>query len=223
MGKIKSNSKYTISLANKQVSFIDSTFYDIKVISDNHPIITINNTETNKFTEPIISGLIRDDYGFFNLEFFSIIKGENKDTLIQKEIEISSKIMNKEARICGICLGKLSIFNVYVPNGNPTEITEKYEFKLQWLDELSKMVELYISNYQDIIVAGDFNVLEHKNDVKDFENWNLSKDWSWENIKTTYDQLEFAVNNNDLKNTFEIELNKKSIKIPVRVDKFCFF
>ena len=81
--------------------------------------------------------------------------------------------MNKEARICGICLGKLSIFNVYVPNGNPTEITEKYEFKLQWLDELSKMVELYISNYQDIIVAGDFNVLEHKNDVKDFENWNL--------------------------------------------------
>ena len=52
-------------------------------------------------------------------------------------------------------------------------LPEKYEFKLQWLDELSKMVELYISNYQDIIVAGDFNVLEHKNDVKDFENWNL--------------------------------------------------
>ena len=35
------------------------------------------------------------------------------------------------------------------------------------------MVELYISNYQDIIVAGDFNVLEHRNDVKDIENWNL--------------------------------------------------
>ena len=34
---------------------------------------------------------------------------------------------------------------------------------------------------------------------------------------------EFVVNNNDLKNTFEIELNKKSIKIPVKVDKFCFF
>jgi len=34
---------------------------------------------------------------------------------------------------------------------------------------------------------------------------------------------EFVVNNNDLKNTFEIELNKKSIKIPVTVDKYCFF
>ena len=34
---------------------------------------------------------------------------------------------------------------------------------------------------------------------------------------------EFVVNNNDLMNTFEIELNRKSIKIPVKVDKFCFF
>ena len=34
---------------------------------------------------------------------------------------------------------------------------------------------------------------------------------------------EFVVNNNDLKNIFEIELNNKSIKIPVKVDKFCFF
>ena len=76
--------------------------------------------------------------------------------------------MNKEARICGISLNKLSIFNVYVPNGNRQKFVEKYEFKLQWLDELSKMVELYISNYQDIIVAGDFNVLEHKNDVQGF-------------------------------------------------------
>jgi len=119
---------------------------------------------------------------FENSEYNSIVTGQKgrhgvatlvKKKINFKKIEISSKIMNKEARICGICLGKLSIFNVYVPNGNPTEITEKYEFKLQWLDELSKMVELYISNYQDIIVAGDFNVLEHKNDVKDFENWNL--------------------------------------------------
>ena len=112
-----------------------------------------------------------------NSEYNAIVTGQKGRhgvaTLVNKKInfkkiEISSKIMNKEARICGISLGKLSIFNVYVPNGNPPEIIEKYEFKLQWLDELSKMVELYISNYQDIIVAGDFNVLEHKNDVKDF-------------------------------------------------------
>ena len=117
-----------------------------------------------------------------NSEYNAIVTGQKGRhgvaTLVNKKInftkiEINSKIMNKEARICGVSLGKLSIFNVYVPNGNPPEIIEKYEFKLQWLDELSKMVERYISNYQDIIVAGDFNVLENENDVKDFKNWNL--------------------------------------------------
>ena len=49
--------------------------------------------------------------------------------------------MNEEARICGISLNKLSIFNVYVPNGNPVELLKNIEFKLQWLEELSKMVK----------------------------------------------------------------------------------
>ncbi len=75
---------------------------------------------------------------FENSEYNSIVTGQKgrhgvatlvKKKINFKKIEISSKIMNKEARVCGISLGKLSIFNVYVPNGNPTEITEKYEFK----------------------------------------------------------------------------------------------
>ena len=68
---------------------------------------------------------------------------------------------------------KLSIINVYVPNGNPIENEEKYNFKLRWFDELSKIVESYTANYKDLVVAGDFNVLEHENDVKDFKNWRL--------------------------------------------------
>ena len=78
--------------------------------------------------------------------------------------------MNKEARICGVSLKNI-FFNVYVPNGNPVENIEKYNFKLKWLEELSKIIEKYLSNYKNIIVAGDFNVLDHENDVKDFKNW----------------------------------------------------
>ena len=65
------------------------------------------------------------------------------------------------------------MINVYVPNGNPIDDEEKYNFKLRWFDELSKFVESYIDNYKDLVVAGDFNVLEHENDVKDFKNWRL--------------------------------------------------
>ena len=50
---------------------------------------------------------------------------------------------------------------------------KKYNFKLRWFDELSKIVESYTANYKDLVVAGDFNVLEHENDVKDFKNWRL--------------------------------------------------
>ena len=98
--------------------------------------------------------------------------------LVKKDIDFSpiqfkSNIINEEARICGISLEKLSIINVYVPNGNPIENEEKYKFKLRWFDELSKIVKSYTANYKDLVVAGDFNVLEHENDVKDFKNWRL--------------------------------------------------
>ena len=60
--------------------------------------------------------------------------------------------MNKEARICGICLGKLSIFNVYVPNGNPVN-TEKYEYKKKWLKKFIGQVKKKISSGSNIIIA----------------------------------------------------------------------
>ena len=41
--QINTNSKYSISLASSKTSFIDSTFYDIKIISDSHPFISIKN------------------------------------------------------------------------------------------------------------------------------------------------------------------------------------
>ena len=34
------------------------------------------------------------------------------------------------------------------------------------MDELSKIVESYTANYKDLVVAGDFNVLEHENDER---------------------------------------------------------
>ena len=69
-------------------------------------------------------------------------------TLVKKyifdEIEFNSKVLNKEARICGVSLGECSIINVYVPNGNPIEDKDKYNFKLKWFDELSQIIEAYI-------------------------------------------------------------------------------
>ena len=72
---IKDNSKYEITLANSSVSFIDTLFYDIKTVSDAHPLITISKSAQNSKTIPIIDGLIRDDYGFLELNAFARIYG----------------------------------------------------------------------------------------------------------------------------------------------------
>ena len=45
--------------------------------------------------------------------------------------------------------------------------------------------------------SGSINAMIYARGLpSDFKNWALSKDWSWENIKTIYDQIEFAVNDN---------------------------
>ena len=94
-----------------------------------------------------------------------------KKDLDYERINFESQVFNSEARINGISLKNFNIINVYVPNGNPVEDEKKYEFKLRWLKELKGIVEGFINNYENLIVAGDFNVLENKLDVKDFDNW----------------------------------------------------
>ena len=67
---------------------------------------------------------------FKNFEYNLIVKGQKgrhgvailiKKNIDFTQIQITSNIMNKEARICGVSLKNIFIFNVYVPNGNPIE------------------------------------------------------------------------------------------------------
>ena len=86
--KISTNSKYEISLANSNVSFIDTTFYDIKILSDAYPFISVSQTDGKTNTLPVIGGVIRDDYGFSSLTAYARIYGLNRDTLVKTSIAI---------------------------------------------------------------------------------------------------------------------------------------
>tara|TARA_B100000029_G_C17381377_1_gene889865 strand:+ start:147 stop:923 length:777 start_codon:yes stop_codon:yes gene_type:complete len=90
-----------------------------------------------------------------------------------KILEFNSDILKSQARICGIKIeeSNLYLINVYTPNGNPITDEKKFNFKKEWLKQLLFFSEKYISNYRKIIVSGDFNVIENKDDVKNFENW----------------------------------------------------
>ena len=69
---------------------------------------------------------------------------------ISTEIEIKNK--------------KVDLVNIYVPNGNPVD-TEKYFYKLNWLDLLIKFVEKKIKQGTSVILAGDFNIIPEEIDV----------------------------------------------------------
>ena len=57
--------------------------------------------------------------------------------------------------------------------------------------------EIYYPRGKVLGGSGSINAMIYARGLRsDFENWDLSTKWSWENIKTAYDQIEFAVNEN---------------------------
>ncbi len=70
-----------------------------------------------------------------------------------------------ETRIEGI-----RFINIYLPNGNPVE-SEKYPYKLAWMERLkNRLQELRLAG-EPFIVAGDFNVIPEDRDCHDPAAW----------------------------------------------------
>ena len=72
-----------------------------------------------------------------------------KDKLKQSRI-ISAEMKFKKKNI--------QLINIYTPNGNPVD-TEKYTYKKEWLDSLIKQLKSLSKKNENIILAGDFNIL----------------------------------------------------------------
>jgi len=64
----------------------------------------------------------------------------------------------------------INLINIYVPNGNPVD-TEKYFYKLNWLNLLVKFVEKKIKNGEQIILAGDFNIIPEEIDAHNSDKY----------------------------------------------------
>tara|TARA_B100000579_G_scaffold166576_1_gene135386 strand:- start:262 stop:1038 length:777 start_codon:yes stop_codon:yes gene_type:complete len=86
-----------------------------------------------------------------------------KDKLKQSRI-ISAEVEYKKKNI--------QLINIYTPNGNPVD-TEKYSYKINWLNDLIKQLKSSFKKNPNIILGGDFNIIPSAEDVynpKGFEN-----------------------------------------------------
>lgn len=75
-----------------------------------------------------------------------------------------------QRRVLGSTIGDVRFLNLYVPNGSEVG-SEKYDYKLGWLDKLAGYVEAQLKEHKNFIVVGDFNIAPGDSDVHDPEAW----------------------------------------------------
>jgi exodeoxyribonuclease III len=62
------------------------------------------------------------------------------------------------------------IASVYLPNGNPPS-TDKYQYKLRWMDRLLHYVDGRLRLEEPLVMAGDYNVIPAAADASDPSAW----------------------------------------------------
>jgi exodeoxyribonuclease-3 len=66
--------------------------------------------------------------------------------------------------------GALRVVSLYLPNGNPPD-TEKYPYKLKWMDRLIAFAHERLKLEEPLVLAGDYNVIPTAADASHPEAW----------------------------------------------------
>jgi exodeoxyribonuclease-3 len=66
--------------------------------------------------------------------------------------------------------GAIRVCCIYLPNGNPVD-TEKFPYKLGWMDRLNRYVEGRLKLEEPFILLGDFNIIPAAIDARTPDKW----------------------------------------------------
>ena len=77
---------------------------------------------------------------------------------------------DEQARYLEATIGPVRVASIYLPNGNPVD-TEKFSYKLAWMDRLTAHVRSVLSYEESLVLGGDFNVCPSDADVYDPEGF----------------------------------------------------
>lgn len=75
-----------------------------------------------------------------------------------------------QARVLAATVEGVRVLNLYVPNGQEVG-SEKYAYKLRWLEHLAGIVMAELEEHPRLVVLGDFNIAPADADVHDPEEW----------------------------------------------------
>lgn len=72
--------------------------------------------------------------------------------------------------VVSVASGAVRVASIYLPNGNPVN-TEKYAYKLKWMDRLTAHAQSLLALEEPFVLAGDYNVIPHARDAAKPEQW----------------------------------------------------
>ena len=75
-----------------------------------------------------------------------------------------------QKRVIAATIEGLRVVCVYVPNGQSLD-SDKYQYKLKWLDALAGYMQAQIAAYGDVALLGDYNIAPEDRDVHDPKAW----------------------------------------------------
>ncbi|MGA2655749.1 MAG: exodeoxyribonuclease III [Gammaproteobacteria bacterium] len=78
--------------------------------------------------------------------------------------------VDEQKRLLAVTVNGIRIINVYVPNGQAVG-SEKYQYKLMWLEHFYHYLKQSLTQYEKILVVGDFNIAPEDIDVHDPKAW----------------------------------------------------
>lgn len=75
-----------------------------------------------------------------------------------------------QRRILAATINNVRVINLYVPNGSSVG-SEKYLYKLNWLENITTYIQQQLMQYPQLIVLGDFNIAPDDRDLHDPVTW----------------------------------------------------
>lgn len=81
-----------------------------------------------------------------------------------------SDFPDEQRRVIGATYDGIRVINLYVPNGQSVG-SDKYEYKMGWLDALNGFMKDELSKHKQLAVMGDFNIAPDDRDVHDPDEW----------------------------------------------------
>ncbi len=116
---------------------------------------------------------------FERLGYYCYLNGQKSfngvAVLTKEKANLSRNILpgngdDQQARFIEVYYKKRRFICIYLPNGNPKG-TEKFAYKLEWMDRLNEYCDKALKSEEEIIILGDFNVIPQYIDCRHPAQW----------------------------------------------------